>query len=69
MIETLIVLACFYAAVWLILRRWKRQDNNQDQMPDIKDVTPVKDLQDSEKMSIKDCRPQADYYYNKDRRV
>ncbi len=42
-------------------------------MPTIKETqpnqTPVENLDASEKMSIKDCRPQADYYYNKDRRV
>ena len=38
MLKALIVLVCFYIATWFILRRWKRQDNNQDQMPDIEDV-------------------------------
>ena len=63
MIEALIVLACFYAVTWLILRRWKRQDNNQDQMPDRKDVlTHLKDLPDNQKMSIKNCSERAKHY-------
>ena len=62
MLKAIIVLACFYAATWLVLRRWKRQDNNQDQMPDIEDVTPARDLPDDQKMSIKNCSEQAKYY-------
>ncbi len=56
MLKTLIVLACFYVVTWLILRRWKRQDNNQDQVPDPPPdeyyKTPVKDLPDDQKFTV-----------------
>ena len=49
MLTAIIVLVCFYVATWFILRRWKRQDNNQDQMPGRKDVlTHIEDVQDDE---------------------
>ena len=53
MLTAIIVLVCFYVATWLVLRRWKRQDNNQDQMPYIEDVqTPVEDLPPEQKMTV-----------------
>ncbi len=51
---------CFLAIVAICLLLWREDPINNDyQRPK---EAPVKDLQDSEKMSIKDCSEQAKYY-------